>query len=106
MPKSAEPDFSGRVASIRDSTTQRKLFDQREVLRVLGAFQVRQQFSALVYHSEKTTVGVVVFFVGCKVTGKVLNPLRQKRDLDFRGAAVGLIALKFFDNLSRGYIRV
>ena len=48
-------------------------------------------------------MGVVVFFVGCKVVGgKVLNPSRQERDLDFRGTAVRLIALKFFENLSRG----
>ncbi len=103
VPKSVEPDFFGRVASIRDSTTQRKFFDQGQILRVFGAFQVCQQFPALAYHSEKTTVRVMVFFMGCEVAGrKFLNPPRQKCDLDFRGAAVGLIALKFFDNLGRG----
>ena len=84
--------------------TQAQATDQGAVTSGVFALQVIQQLTTLVDHTDQTTTGVVVFFVGLEVALQLVDVGGQQSNLHFRatGIAGGLLVigndLSFFFN--------
>ena len=73
-------------------------FDERDVTRLIFAFQIVEKAAAIANHLKETATGRVVLFVDLHVFGQRVDFLRQQRDLDFRGPDVGIAAAVFGDD--------
>lgn len=73
-------------------------FDERNVTRLIFAFQVVEKAATIANHLKETAAGRVILFVDFHVFGQRVNFFRQQRDLDFRGPDVGIAAAVFGDD--------
>lgn len=73
-------------------------FDERNVTRLIFAFQVVEKAATIANHLKETATGRVILFVDFHVFGQRVDFFRQQRDLDFRGPDVGVAAAVFGDD--------
>ncbi len=76
-----------------------ELGHQLVVRFVVRAFQVAHEAAAFADFFDKTTTGGEVLFVGLQVIGQFLHFFAQDRDLDLRRTGVGVMGLKFLNDL-------
>jgi len=67
--------------------------DELSVLRQIGSPDVVQKPPALTDHLQEAAAGMVILVVLPKVPRQVVDPRRQKRDLDPGGTPVTLVEL-------------
>ena len=79
--------------------TETELRNQFAITVNVLVAQVVQQVTAMTYHFQKTTTGVVVFLVRAQVVVQVVDLVGQDRDLNFRGPGVSVVYFKSFDQV-------
>ena len=77
---------------------QSETLDQRPVTVDVDVLEVAEQTTALTDHQEQTTTRVVVVLVLLQVLCKVLDALRQHRDLHLGGSGVTGVRRVLFDD--------
>ena len=65
-----------------------KVFDDLEVAVVFRAFEVIEEFAAVVDHRDETAAGVVILGVGLEMLGEVFDAFGENGDLNVGGAGV------------------
>src|SRR5687768_6168066 len=91
--------FSARLnAGSRALAAKSETLDQRAVTRDVDVLEVAEQTTALTDHQEQTTTRVVVVLVLLQVLCKVLDALRQHRDLHLGGSGVTGVRRVLFDD--------
>jgi hypothetical protein len=73
--------------------TQTELVDELAVCRDVRRFEVLQETAASANHLQETLPAVVVFRVRAEVIVEVIDPVREHRDLHFRGSGVRFVPL-------------
>src|SRR5207244_8913552 len=91
----AEPRGSVGVALAAESEPS----DDGAVTRVVLLHQVGEQATALTDELEEAATRMVVLGEAPETPGQCLDPLRQERNLDFRGAGVALFRGEPTDDL-------
>jgi hypothetical protein len=72
--------------------------DQTSISLVVVLPEIIEKASPLPYQLEETTAGVVILDVELEMLRKVIDPLAQQCNLDFRGASVGLMESELLNN--------
>jgi len=72
--------------------------DDRQVTLVTGSLEIVQEPAPLAHEFQQTTPGVVVFRVHLEVFRLMRNARAKERNLDFRGARVGIMGLVGLDD--------
>jgi hypothetical protein len=69
----------------------------RLVTAQVRGLQVIQQAAALANHHQQPAARAVILFVGLKMLGQMVDPLRQQRNLHIGGTRVFIVRLKLFN---------
>ena len=65
--------------------------------------QVIEQTPALADHHQQATAGAVVFVVALQMFGKVVDALRQERNLHVGGSGIFFVQLELINGLGFGF---
>jgi len=76
-----------------------QLLQQIVVFWQVVPFEVVEQLSAAAGHLQEAPAGVEILPVGAKVLGEVVDPGREKRDLNFTRSGVFVVGLVLCDDL-------
>jgi hypothetical protein len=79
---------------------QSEPLDQHLVLLGILSLQIIQQLAATAYHPQQTPPGMMILDMGLEMLGKIGDPRRQQRDLNFRRTGIALGSLVIFDQLA------
>src|ERR1039458_6663319 len=82
------------------SVAQLQFFGNGLVSGEVGGVKVVQKTAALADHFEEAAPGAVIFDVGLKVLGEVVNSFRQQGHLHISGPCVALMYLKSCNRLA------
>src|SRR6188472_3776183 len=87
------------VRVLRRLAAESESSDDDAVARAVLLHQVGEKAAALADELEEAAARMVVLGEASKMSGQLLDPLRQERDLDFRGTGVTVLGGKPGDDL-------
>jgi hypothetical protein len=80
------------------SATKPQSLDELLVLLGLGRFQIIEELAALIDELDQPAPRRMIAFVSREMLTQSVDPLREERNLNFRGARIGCITTELRDD--------